>query len=549
MKKFFALLIGTVLFLPGCAAEEQPEKDGKSGSTVAAKLDTTLRINIGSEPTTLDPAQAEDVTANRMLNGLFEGLVWMDEQCNPLPGVATSWEHNESSTVWTFHLRENAKWHDGSTVTANDFKYGIERTCTPSTLGNYANFVYGFLEGGKDYYTTGGLDKDLSLDSVKVIDDYTLELTTSIPTPFFLTMLAFPTWFPINKAVVDAHGNDWSTTPETYIGNGPFKLAEHHARDRIIVKKADTYWNKDEIFWDEVVFYMIDSENTEDQAFRGHELDVTDGVSVAQTQYWIKQPEFRSVASLWTYYVGFNTEEPPFDNKLVRKAFQTAINRQIIVDRITQSGELPGTGMVPTGMPSATPGIEYRAVAGSMVNDYDLDEARRLLKEAGYDENNPFPTVEYLYNTEDLHKKIGEQMQYTWKNAFDVDVRLQNTEWGVFLNRLSSGDFTFSRMNWIGDYADPLNFLELFTTGHPKNNPNFSNARYDELIELARNEGDPMIRQEHFIEAERILVVEEAAIAPVYFQRQTFLVQEDIEGCEANALGQMSYPRAHRIAK
>lgn len=549
MRRFLGFFVVAALLLGGCGgSEEKKDSGGASAGGGAGKLDTTIRINLGGEPATLDPSLIEDIPSNKVMHSLMEALVWLDDKMVPQPGVATSWEHSEDYRTWTFKLRPEARWHNGDPVVAGDFKFAAERIMTPSTTANYAAMVYTLIDGGRAFYDGGGLDKGLSLDSIKAIDDHTLQYRTAYPAPFFLTMVAYASFLPLNKRVVEQHGDRWSLTPETYVGNGPFKMVMYKSRDRLEAVKADTYWDRENIFWEKVVFLMIDNENTEDSAFRTGQVDVTESVAVPQMDYWMQRPEFLSVPGLWSYYVGFNNSIPPFDNKLVRKAFSKAIDREVIVRRIAKEGTIAG-GIVPHGMPSAVDGKTYREMAPDFVGKRDVEEAKRLLSEAGYPGGKGLPAVEYLFNTTDLHKVIGEQMQNQWRQAFNVDVRLQNAEWSVTLGRLKSGDYQFARMNWIADYADPLNFLEIFQTGNAKNNPRFSNARFDELIEKARHEGDPVKRQEFFVEAERILVEEECAIAPLYTPHLTVLVRPDIEGLGMNPMGVITYVRARRVAK
>lgn len=550
IKRVF-LACALAVLAAGCGAPEERAAagDGTGGETLARSTNRTLALNLGSEPRTIDPSLIEDVASNKVLHGLMEGLVWLDKDIRPQPGVAESWTHNDDFTQWTFNLRPDAKWHNGDPVTAADFKFGVERISTPSTGANYAQIVYNFLEGGEAYYTAGGLDAGLSLDSVKVIDDRTLQYDLAFPAPFFLTMLAFGTWGPVHRATVEEHGAAWANRAETYVGNGPFRMVSYRSRDRIELVKADTYWDAGNIFWEKVDLYMIEDDNTEDSAFRSRTLDVTEGVAVPHIPYWQGRPELRADPSLATYFVTFNNSVKPFDDARIRKAFSKAIDRKLIVERVTRGGEPVSEGLVLHGMPSPIEGKTYRDLAGDMIGPVDVEEARRLMAEAGFTRERPLPPVDYLYNTSDTHKIIGEQMQNMWREAFGVDVRLTNAEWGVVLGRIRSGDYQFARSSWIGDYADPLNFLEIFQTTNSKNGAKYSNPRFDELIDQARVERDEVKREQLLIEAERLLIEEDCVIAPIYTYALTFLVQTDIQDLHLNALGNMTWPRSWRSAR
>ncbi len=555
MKALFTLVLAVGALLAGCGGSDNKSTDSKndqipSSSGAGAKLDTTLRVNLSAEPLSLDPSMIDDIPGNKAMHGLMEPLVWLNGKMEPQPGVAESWEHDETFRTWTFRIRENARWHNGDSVTARDFKYAVERISTKTLAAPYSKMVYGFLEGGQAFFDGGGLDAKLSLDSVEVVDDRTLRYKLAFPAPFFLTLVAFAPWLPLHKPTIDAHGTRWAFSPDTYNGNGPFRMASYRARDHIELVRADTYWDKDAIFWEKVLLYMIDSQNTEDQAFRTGDLDVTGSVSIAQMNYWKERPEYRNVPSLGKYYISFNTTKAPFDNKLVRRAFSKAINRKLITERVTRGGETPSQGFVPVGVPSAR-GTEkdFRAVAGDFVGPQDIEAARKLLAEAGYGAGRPLPATEYLYNTSETHKVIAEQLQNMWRQAFDVDVRLQNADWGVVQDRVIQGDFMFCRGSWIADFDDPLNFLEIFQTGNAKNSSHFDNPEFNVLIEKARFETDAIKREDYFIQAEKLLVEDECAIAPLYNYNLNLLVQTDIEGLEISPIATMTYPRARRVAK
>lgn len=549
MIKRLLLAFSLALLASGCGAPEEGGTSSTGNRSGSRELNRTLAVNLGSEPRTIDPSMTEDIASNKVLHGLMEGLVWLDKDIKPQPGVAESWTHNDDYTQWTFTLRPDARWHNGEPVTAADFKYGVERISTKSTAAPYAQIVYNFLEGGEEYYNAGGLDAGLSLDSVRAIDDRTLQYDLAFPAPFFLTMLAFGTWAPIHRETVEEHGPAWANRAETYMGNGPFRMEAYRSRDRIELVKADTYWDADNIFWEKVDLYMIEDDNTEDSAFRSGTLDVTETVAVPHIPYWQGRPEYRSDPSIATYFVSFNNEREPFNDVRVRKAFSKVIDRQLIVERVTRGGEPVSEGFIPHGMPSPVEGKTYRDVAGDMIGPMDVEGARALMAEAGFTMENPLPPVDYLYNTSDTHKIIGEQMQNMWREAFGVDVRLVNAEWGVVLGRLRTGEYQFGRSSWIGDYADPLNFLEIFQSTNSKNGAKYNNPPYDELIEQARVERDEIKREQLLIEAERLLIEEDCVIAPLYTYALNFLVQTDIEGLHLNALGNMTWPRSRRVAE
>lgn len=512
-----------------------------------AEVDKKLRINIATEPETLDPSLMQGIPESKIAQGLMEGLVRLDTELNAYPAVATEWSHNPEQTVWTFKLRKDAKWQNGEPVTAKDFVYGIQRILTPSTAGPYAANVYTFIKGGRAYYEAGGMDKGLTLASVKAVDDYTIEYTLENPTPFFLTLISHASWLPLNKAAIDKGGKTWANSPETFVGNGPFKMVSYRAQDRIVMKKADTYWDKASIFWDEVDLFMIEDQNTENSAFVTGDIDVTESVQLSEVDNWKGKPEFRPFPMVGTYYVGFNMQRAPFDDVRVRKAFNMAIRRNLITDRVTRRGEIPATGLVPNAVKSAVPGKTFRERAGDLYGKPDAEGAKKLLAEAGYGPDKKLRETEYIYNTKNEHTLIGEQLQSMWKRALGVDVKLQNVEWGVKLKRTQTGDYDIGRLAWIGDYSDPMTFLELFTSDNVQNDPQLRSKKYDELIASARKEADPVKREDILIAAEKLLCVDECAVAPLYFYTDPLLIKADIQGLDRNPVGQLLYTRAKRV--
>ena len=246
----------------------------------SAAPDRTLRINVAAEPETMDPSLNYSVSGARAIRGLMDSLVRLDAQCVAQPSIATSWDHSADLKSWTFKLRKDAKWHNGDPVTAKDFVYGVKRTLTKTLAAPYADNVRSFVKGGKSYYDAGGLESTAALEGVTAVDDYTVRYDLEYPTPFFLQLVDLTCWYPISETAIKAGGEKWSMSPKTYIGNGPFRLAEYRSKDRMILKKADTYWDKDNIFFDTVEIYMIESMNTELAAFRTRSLDVTHGVAL-----------------------------------------------------------------------------------------------------------------------------------------------------------------------------------------------------------------------------------------------------------------------------
>lgn len=561
MKLHFSMIMLSLsIFLAACGGSE--EGSSTQPTRGEARIpEKTLRINLSIEPETLDPSLISGINEGWIMSGLMEGLIRLDMNTQPTPAMAERWEHNEDYSVWTFFIREDAKWHNGDPVTAHDFIYSIERTSTPATASVYAQNVYSFIKGGAEFYESGGLNGELGerrhtedpespviggMEGLRAIDDKTIEFTLTGPMPYFITVLQFTAWLPIHRGTVETHGDGWFLSPNSFNGNGPFRMTAYRPQSRIEAERFDGYWDSENIFWEQVHFYMITSESTQDAAFRTGDLDVTAGVPVAEVDNWRDRPEYRNQPTFGTYYVSFNVTRPPFDNVNVRRAFSRTINRAMITQQVTRRGEIIPRGLVPSSLASVVEGKTYRERAGDMVGRTNVEEARQLLVAAGYTDANPFPAVEYMYNTAESHRIISEQLQSMWSRGLGADVRIQNKEWGVYLQDIAAGNFQFARSAWFGDYVDAIAFLEIFETGNAKNAPKFSNERYDSLLDQARGERDLVKREDLLIEAERLLLEEECVIAPIYHYTSPILVRTDIENLALNSIANMVWIHSYR---
>lgn len=541
MKLRFRHLLAPFLCLAviGC---NKPSDEAKA--TAAATADRTIRVNVATEPETIDSSLAKGIPEHKILLSICEPLVRLNGKAEPTPGAAEKWEMSADGLTWTYHLRKDGKWHNGDTVTAHDFEYAIRRILDPNTGGQYADFVYMVLKGGKEFYELKERTDETPFEGVKVIDDFTIEYHMQHPTPYFGTVVAHTSFFPLNRKVVEAGGKNWANDPKTFVGNGAFRLAEWHPHDRMILKKADTYWDKDNIWLDQIIIRMIEDENTELAAFESGEVDITDKVPLTEVDKLKATPDWYAGPYLGTYYVCFNTSAPPFDNVNLRRAFSRAIDRELIVSRITRRGEPAATGIVPVGV-LMNDGSDFRDFSGDLIGAFDAAAAKKLIADAGYSDAKPLPSITYMYNTSSEHKVIGEQLEAMWRGNLGVTVKLENVEWKEKLRRGQAAQFEMMRNAWIGDYLDPITFLEIFHSKSGNNDGKFNNPRFDELLGLARAETDWKVRRDYLAEAEKILL-DQAAIAPIFFYTNPRLVRHDYQGVILNALGNLDVTRAYK---
>lgn len=541
-KKWMSLALSAAMVASLGAGTTVFAEDGE-----AASEGFNLSVCLASEPQSIDPALNSAVDGAIMINHMFEGLVkWVDDgegNAVTAPGQAESWEKvvNDDGTVtYTFKMRDGIKWSDGKDVTAGDFEYSWKRLANPETAADYCymiDMVKGYAE-----VADGSADPDTL--AVKALDDKTLEVVLSYDCPYFEEIVAFPATFPVRQDMTEGN-EEWTYDVATYIGNGPYKMQEWTHNASITAEKNENYYDYDKLGPDTIKFTLLDDDNAILAAYNSGELDFIEQLPADELANYLASGELEIVDYIGTYYACFNTEDEIFSDARIRKAFSLAIDRNYIVENVSQSGEVPAAGYVPAGVyDAAGPGSDdFRTVGGDYYSvseeDYEknCEEARALLAEAGYPNGEGFPTVEYLYNTNDNHKKIGEALQNMWQEQLGVTVNLNNQDWNVFLENRKEGNYQISRNGWIADYNDPCSFLDMWYTDGGNNDAQYSNPDYDAKIDAAKATSVQEERMAAFHEAEDILMEQDSVLAPIYFYTQKYMLADDIEGMYYTPLG------------
>lgn len=522
-------LVGAMLamLVAGCSTGGK-QADGKG-----------LRVAIGSEPQTIDPRRSTGVPESTVQNQIFEGLCARDGNGNPVPGVAEKWDISADGLKYTFYLRENAKWSNGDPVTAQDFEFAWKTTLSPELGSEYAEQLY-YLKNGAAYNK-----KNASADQVgvKALNDRTLEVTLEKPTAYFLSLLAFHTYYPVHKKTVESNPN-WAADVKTIIGNGPFKMTAWTHNSKIELVKNDKYWDAAKVKLDRLDLILSDSNTTVLSMYENNQVDVVEEPvpPVAEIPRLKKENKIKVYPYLGTYFYEFNTKKAPFDNPKVRKAFALAIDRETLISTVTKIEEKPALGWVPTGLNDAKSGEEFRKVGGDLFKDKNIEEAKKLLAEAGYPDGKGLPAVTLLFNTNERHKAIAEAIQEMWKKNLGVTVNLANQEWKVYLQSRTAGDFQVARAGWIGDYTDPMTFMDMMVTGNGNNRARWSNPEYDRLVNVAKGTMDQGVRMQAMHDAEKILI-DEMPVLPIYFYTRPILEKANLKGVVRSADG-MSYYKA-----
>ncbi|CAN7620405.1 peptide ABC transporter substrate-binding protein [Devosia sp. LjRoot16] len=504
----------------------------------SAALAVTLNLGNGGEPGSLDPHKVSGDWENRIVSEYLEGLVTEDAQAKAVAGQAESWTISDDGLVYTFKIRGDAVWSDAVPVTAQNWVDAFQRLFDPKTASEYAYLQYPIKNSSK---IAAGEITDFSQLGVKAVDDKTLEITLEAATPFFLDALTHYTAFPIRKDIIEKFGDQW-TQPENIVGNGPYKIVEWVPGSYLRGVKSDSYYGKDTLKIDEIRW-----DNTEDltaalNRYRAGELDIL--TDFPADQYKFLQDNYPGQAHvapfLGIYYYVLNQEKPPLDNINIRKALSISVLRDVIGPDVLGTGELPAYGWVPPGTGNYE-GTPYAPDWAEMPYDQRVEEAKKLMAEAGYSPEKPLK-LQLRYNTNENHQRIAVAISDMWKQI-GVEVELFNAETAVHYDALRAGDYNVGRAGWLLDYDDPSNTLDLLKTGTKgsdgtinwgNNYGRYSDAKFDELMTAASSELDLVKRAGQMHEAEKIAMDAFAAI-PIYWYVSKNVVSPKVTGFEDNA--------------
>ena len=526
MTKKINILSITLIFLIGCSENISP---------VDAGLEQQIyHHGNGSEPQGIDPHIVTGVPEHHILISLCEGLTIPNP--NPsgsdgyIPGTAESWSISDDGKEYIFKLNKNAKWSNGDPVTADDFVWSWKRILTASLGSQYPDMLY-YLVGAYEYHN-GQID-NFDEVGVKALDTHTLKVNLKNPTPFFIGLLSHYSTWPVHKETVLKHGDiddrngEW-TRPGNFVCNGPFQLKTWELNNKIVVEKNPHYYDASIVRLNEIHYYPVSNVMTEDRMFRAGQLHLTSSMPTQKCPIYIeeKNPNLKIDPYMGTYFYRINTENETLSDVRVRKALAYSIDRQLLVDKVTQCGQIPAYSFTPPGSNGYQPSTEI---------SYDPVLAKQLLAEAGYSSDNPFPKLEILFNTNEGHRKVALAIQQMWQNELGIEVELVNQDWKVYLSREMVGDFQISRAGWIGDYEDPNTFLDLMRPNRGNNKTGWENVKFDELVEEANTINDQEKRYELLNEAEKILI-DNMPIIPLYTYVRVYQLSPDVKGFNPHIL-------------
>ncbi|MHB8761167.1 MAG: peptide ABC transporter substrate-binding protein [Coriobacteriia bacterium] len=525
IRKGFAIILvlalgAAMLAVGGCATAEDGEEEPASEITMGGTFN--FRIN---EPAFIDPVNLQESEGTQVGQVLFDSLVAFDPITSEvIPAAAERWEANEDATVWTFYLVEGAKFHDGSGVTAEDFKYAWERICTPaneSEISYHLAAVQGYDEMQDESAT--------ELSGVRVVDDYTLEVTLNYGFADFEYVAGHPALAPVPQAAVEADPDAFSEMP---IGNGPFMMSEPWAHDQYIKveKFADYYGDEPNIA--AIEFKIIGDVDSAFLEFQAGNLDFTD-IPTGQIQtavdtygespdgYTVNPGEQVSLgAEQAIYYLLINNEDPALSDPKVRQALSLAIDRQDICDKVYEGTRVPASSIVP-------PGIVGHEEGAFQYSEYDVEAAKEALAEAGFPDGEGFPAITLEYNTGSNHQDVLALVQEDLA-AIGITAELLGSEWAQYLDKLAAKDYQVGRLGWIADYPIMDNFLyPLFKSGSSDNFSFYANTEVDEMLDEARKTTDADERIALYQEVEK-MVGDNATVIPMNYYRHTRVVSDRV---------------------
>ena len=492
-----------------------------TGETLAS--DQTFTYRVGDESPSIDPGLVEDVDGADVVRDLFEGLYNQDAEGNLVPGVALRHTVSDDGLVYTFTLRDNAKWSNGDPVTAGDFVYAWQRAASPELASPYSWYIdLMSIENGGD--VIGG-DMDPSELGVTAIDDTTLEVRLSQPLPYFPQMVTHGTTFPVHQATVETYGSDW-VLPENIVSNGAYVLTEFVPQEKLVRTRNPMYWDNENTILETVTKLVITDENVALTRYLAGELDRTDVPAGQFPRLSEQYPEQAvSVPQACSYYYMFNLRDgapEELQDPNVRKALSLAVDRDIIVDNVLAGGQQPAY----TFTHWATAGFETPNIPmASMTQPERNALAQELLAEAGYGSDNPL-SIDLVYNTNESHKAVAIAISQMWKQTLGVETTLANQEWQTFLEARGSGDFDVARGGWCADYNEASTFLDLMQSGSGYNDSKYNNPQVDALLAEAKTANNPQANYDRVEE----FIAQDTPIIPIYHYAAVDMFAENLEG-------------------
>ena len=522
MRKLLALMLAALLVLMALPL---------TGAMAEPVQEITFALN--NEPDGIDPSITNNSFASPILANCFEGLVTYDTATGSLiGGDAESWTISDDGTVYTFTLREGLKWSDGSPLTAQDYLYTFKRILTPATTAQYLSLLTDYIAGAQEYYDGTGTEEALG---VKAPDDRTFVLTLKAPAPYYIDVLTMWTFSPVQKATVEANADKWTTSPDTYVVNGPFKVSELNMGESVVLVKNPEYYDADKVSLTKITFRYITDLSTALLAYESGEIEGSRGFPLSDyARLNADNAGIVSVPSYGTVFYNFNCAKAPFDNVLVRKAFNLAIDRSALINDVVQIPAEPAYSMIAPGyVVDGKDFVDGRSTF-ELSETANVEAAQAALAEAGYPGGEGFPEITLSYYSNDTVKKVVEAMAEMLQTNLNIKVNITNEEWAIYYPNVQAGNFDLCAMGWSADYLHPMTFLPLLVTGDINNLGKYSNADYDALVAKAQSEVDAAAAMATMQQADN-LASAEYPVLNLYYKANMMLMKSTVQGYYLNA--------------
>lgn len=528
MRKIILPILGLFICLSGCQ------------KSVPAPTKQQLRVNVPSDPTTLDPRKGGDLVSSLFHFLLFDGLVRLDDEGDPKPALAKKIDVTEDNTVYTFHLHD-AYWSDGTPITAWDFEKSWKDILHPDFPSLNAHLLYPIknAEGAKKG------TRSLSEVGIKSLDAKTLQVTLLNPTPYFLDLVAFCVFYPVNSEIDHSHP-DWDhQTGEKFICSGPFYLKEWKRNNKMLLAKNPYFHRADEVIMEQIELSIVDSEMTSLQMFEKGQVDIIGQPLISlptdALPELIHRPNLKIYPVPATTFCTFNVEAFPFNNVHIRKAFALAINRRQIVENITQLKEKPALGIIP-------PILKKEGSTHHFFHDADFAKARshlaKGLKQLGITKEQ-FPKIDYLYSTSESHHKIAQALQQQWQESLGIHIELKSIDKKILMHLLKAREYHVAQGFWMAQYKDPMNIFERFKfKDNVKNYAGWENEAFIELLEASSIAPSEKKRFALLEKAER-LFIDEMPIAPIYHWNAAYITKNNIKSFGSAPIGNGFFERVY----
>lgn len=543
MKKrvalFLAALMAVMAFMAGCSkpAENPGTNPGNTPNNPAPKAEPQeIVMQMGAEPPNLDSAKTTDTVSFDVLNNAMEGLIRLGKDFEILPGMAEKWDCTPTSTVCTFNLRKGAKWSDGKEVTSKDFAFAWLRALDPNTASDYGYQLH-YIKGGQAFNELDVKAADFKEKyeaakkavAIETPDDYTLKVTLNAPTPYFLGLMAFPTYLPQRADMVEKHGEKYAADADKMLYNGPFVVKSWTHESEVVLEKNPNYWDAGAVKLTKITWKIVTDANTAVNMFEAGELDEV-GLPGDFLPKYKGQPGQQTMAEASTTYISLNQKRREFQNKNLRQAFSLAIDRQTWVDSVLKNGSVPAGGYVPPSI-AGDGGKNYRDMVGNLINPKaDPAKAKELWEKAKQELGVDKLTVKILHTDSPTTRKYVQGLQAMLQDTLPgLTVDLEAVTFAVRLDRTRKGDFDLVFQGWIGDFNDPMTFMNMFVTGGSYNDPGWSNKEHDDLIKKAETSADNKVRMESMAAAEKILI-EEMPIIPLIHSASNWITKPYVKG-------------------